>query len=205
MNWGERAMVRPKGTGGKAKVLSPAEIKRIEKTQRGEKHELRNLTLMHLGLGSGMRISEMLGLRIRDVSFRGDVLDEVVLEKHSTKSLKSRTVFLADNAIRWLRKWLEKRDAWDEDDWLFPAVRDDMKPLSLQTATWVFTKMFADAGIKGAKTHSLRRTHANTLRRNAVDLKIIQEQLGHSTLAVTEAYLQVDPVEAKRAIKSLRF
>jgi len=45
------------------------------------------------------------------------------------------------------------------------------------------------AGIEGATSHSLRRWHANTLRRQGVDLVVIQGQLGHSLLATTAVYM----------------
>ena len=64
---------------------------------------------------------------------------------------------------------------------------------------------FDNISSANASSHSLRRTHANTLRRTGVDLKVIQEQLGHSSLAVTERYFEVDPIEQQRAIEQLRF
>ena len=67
-------------------------------------------------------------------------------------------------------------------------------------AIMTLKRMFAVAGVEHASSHSPRRMHANTLRRNGVDLKVIQEQLGHSSLAVTERYFDVDPLEQQRAI-----
>lgn len=66
-------------------------------------------------------------------------------------------------------------------------------------------KMFLDAGVANASSHSLRRTHANTLRRNGADLMIIKEQLGHSSLAITRRYLIADPVEVQNAVDQLKF
>lgn len=72
-------------------------------------------------------------------------------------------------------------------------------------AIMILKKMFLAAGVENTSSHSLRRTHANTLRRNGVDLKVIQEQLGHSSLAVTERYFTIDPLETQRAVEQLRF
>jgi len=74
--------------------------------------------------------------------------------------------------------------------------------------TWaiqLLDKMFKDAGVANASSHSLRRTHANTLRRNGVDLMIIKEQLGHSSLATTQRYFKADPAEVQKAVDGLRF
>ena len=69
----------------------------------------------------------------------------------------------------------------------------------------LLTRLFTQAGIPNASSHSLRRTHANALRRQGVDLKVIQEQLGHSSLSTTERYFVVDPLEKQRAVDLVRF
>ena len=69
----------------------------------------------------------------------------------------------------------------------------------------ILARMFEQAAVDGASSHSMRRTHANNLRRSGADLKIIQEQLGHSSLAITERYFDVDPLEKRAALAKLRF
>jgi len=196
---------RPIGSGGQAKELSDDEIKRIDKCLTGTFFEHRNRALFYLGLRSGMRISELCGLTVGDVrDSLGEVLEEVVLEKHSTKSKKSRTVYLSSQAQKTLQLYFEKPPKNRLETFpLFPNRRG--KSLTANAAVTVLKKMFDQAGIKHASSHSRRRTHANALRRRGVDLKIIQEQLGHSSLATTERYFQVDPLEAKLAVKGLKF
>lgn len=198
-------MGRPKGTGGKAKELSSDEIRRVDKCLVGAPNEKRNRALFFLGLGSGMRIGEMCALRIKDIVHDGHVLRQVVLEKHSTKSRRSRTVHLGRQAVTHLRAYLEERDTTDIEAPLFPARSKPGTPLSANSGIYVITTAFQRAGIRHASSHSLRRTHANMLRRNGADLKIIQEQLGHSSLATTERYFVVDPLEKARAIDKLWF
>ena len=195
---------RPKGTGGRAKALSRNEINRISKVLTDTRHELRDRALIFLGLGSGMRISEMVGLKVQDVAPRGSVLPTVVLEKHSTKAKKSREVSLSSQARKHLEEYLAPYQGRPYgSEWLFPGRLG--RPLSPNSAVHIITRIFELAGITGASSHSLRRTHATELRRAGVDLKIIQEQLGHSSLSVTEAYLEVDPFEKQAAIEKLRF
>lgn len=197
---------RPKGTGGKAKELSKEEIKRIDKCLGGTLHEQRNRVLFYLGLGSGMRISELCALSIGDVAPHGKVVTQVVLEKHSTKSGKSRTVHISKQAQRLLEDYLQNRDDRDSQTApLFPSGKKPEAHLTANSAVSVLGRMFESAGISGASSHSLRRTHANVLRREGADLSIIQQQLGHSSLATTERYFDVDPIEVERAVGQLRF
>ncbi len=74
--------------------------------------------------------------------------------------------------------------------------------------TWavqLVDKMLKDGGIANASSHSMRRTHANTLRCNGADLMVIKEQLGHSSLSVTQRYFETDPLEVQAAVDRLRF
>ena len=202
---------RPLGSGGQAKELTKEEIKRINLCLTGTSHEHRNRALFFLGLGSGMRIAEMCQLRISDVS-RFDLKKEkielyssLVLERHSTKSKKSRMVYLSKQACQAVKDYLEFRQAKDESSPLFPSQMNRKEALKANTAILTLSKMFKTAGVRHASSHSLRRSHANALRRRGVDLKIIQEQLGHSSLATTERYFKVDPVETKKAVENLKF
>jgi len=197
---------RPRGTGGKAEELTSEQIRRIDKCLTGTRHELRNRALFYLGLGSGMRISEIIGLEAGDVFANGKAFDRIVLEKHSTKSKRSRTVAVSKQAVKHVQEYLDHLPVRPgPTDPLFPSQTRPRRPMTDTNAITTLKRMFQSAGVEHASSHSLRRTHANTLRRNGVDLKVIQEQLGHSSLAVTERYFSVDPLEAQRAVEQLRF
>jgi len=178
--------------------------------------------IFYLGLGSGMRISEIIGLEVGDVADRHRVRGRIVLEhpaprlrgararhkspKHSTKSGRSRTVAVSKQAVKHLQDYLDSRGpSLAPTEPLFPSQTRPRRPMTSTNAIMILKRMFQVAGVENASSHSLRRTHANTLRRNGVDLKVIQEQLGHSSLAITERYFQVDPLEAQRAVEQLRF
>ena len=195
---------RPKGTGGQAEELSSEAIKRIDKCLTDTRHEHRNRALLFFGLGTGMRIDEIIGLKIKDAAPHGRLLSRIVLEKHRTKSGRSRTVDVSDQALRYLKLYLEKRKSpADPDDPLFPTRPH--RHMNTTYAVQLLSKMFTAAAVANASSHSLRRTHANTLRREGVDLMIIKDQLGHSSLATTQRYLGVDPIEARRAVARLKF
>ena len=203
-------MARPKGSGGQAREFLKEEIKRIDRCLTETLHENRNRALLWLGLGSGMRIVEMTALLIRDVAPHKKVQDFIRLEKHSTKSGKSRTVHISRQTKQCLENYLKQRypigiENSDLDDPLFLSQARRKEPLHPRSAIRMFSQMCQVAGISGASTHSMRRTHANALRRRGIDLKIIQEQLGHASLATTERYFFVDPLEKAKAIADLRF
>jgi len=197
---------RPRGTGGRAEELTPDQIRRIDKCLTGTRHEKRNRALFYLGLGTGMRIGELVGLRVKDVAPKRRVRSRIVLEKHSTKSKRSRTVAISKQAVKHLQEYLDRRGPGpDTSEPLFPSQRRPNRSMTDTNAILALKRMFQVAGVENASSHSLRRTHANALRRQGVDMKVIQDQLGHSSLAVTERYFEVDPLEHQRAIEQLRF
>jgi integrase/recombinase XerD len=197
---------RPKGSGGKAEELSAEQVRRIDKCITGTRHELRNRALLYFGLGTGMRIDEIVGLRFGDIAPNGRVLSRVVLEKHSTKSKRSRTVSVSKQALQHLREYLQERKPKPgAEDPLFAGAKNSHRPMNTTYAVQLLGRMLRDAGVANASSHSLRRTHANALRRGGADLMVIKEQLGHSSLATTQRYFGVDPIEAQRAVDRLRF
>ncbi len=198
---------RPKGTGGKAQELTTDEIGRIEKCMVASKHQTRNLALLHLGLGSGMRISEIVNLDIQDIAPSGRVGNHVVLEKHSTKSKRSRTVAISRQAVRIVQDYLHRGfpPPARHRGPLFPSQKDPKKPMFTTNAIMILKRMFAAVGVSNASSHSLRRTHANTLRRQGADLMLIKEQLGHASIETTSRYFAVDPIELHCAVDLLRF
>jgi len=199
---------RPKGTGGQATMLAQNEIQRVNRWLASTRYEHRNRAIFFLGLGSGMRISEIVGLLIKDVMPYDEILDAIVLEKHRTKSKHSRTVFITEQARHFLQIYLDKRrqsEMLNVNSPLFPSQKNPRQPLSANAATHLLRKILAEAGVANASSHSMRRTHGNTLRRNGADLKLIQEQLGHASIQTTAIYFSVTPEERKNAIKNMKF
>jgi integrase/recombinase XerD len=198
-------MPRPKGTGGAAKELTPKEIKRIDLWMANGRHALRNRTMFFVALGTGMRIGEVVGLRVADVRPHDEVLEEIVLEKHSSKTKKSRTVALNDQAREHLKTWLDSREDLDGDAPLFPSQKHPRRQMKPNYASQMLSKIFADAGVPNASSHSLRRTHINAMDKNGERIKVIQEQVGHANLSTTQRYLEVTPDERRRAVQKLKF
>jgi len=117
---------------------------------------------------------------------------------------KSRTVFLTKQSVEHLRRYLDSRGGISATDPLFPTQKRNA-PMLPNVAAQIIGRIFRLAGVENASSHSMRRSHANALRRNGADIKIIKEQLGHSSLAITDRYFEVDPMEARKAIAGLRF
>ena len=211
-------MPRPTGSGGKAKALSREEVQRVDRCLSGTTTEHRDRLLLYLGLGSGMRIGGLTQITVGQVAPFGQVVDQITLSKQATKEGRSRVVYLSPQAIQQIKAYLaylpttgrvsrliEREGALPLTLPLFWSTKRPFKALSPNAGVKILARMFEQAAVHGASSHSMRRTHANNLRRSGADLKIIQEQLGHSSLAITERYFDVDPLEKRAALAKLRF
>jgi len=166
--------------------------------------------LFYLALFSGMRRSELLALRWADVDLllsqihvtRGlQQLKDNSLVFTQPKSEKSRrTIALPPSATLLLKDYRDrialekavKGKMLNEDDLLF--TRDNSKPIRPNTLTYAWKILVATSGLKKIRLHDARHSHASLLLAQGVHPKIVQERLGHATIAMTlDTYSHVAP------------
>jgi integrase len=174
--------------------------------------------LFYLALFTGMRRSEMLALRWADIDLllgqihvtRGlQQLKDNTLVFTQPKSEKSRrTIALPPSATLLLkdyrdRKALEKAvkgKMLNDDDLLF--TRDNGKPVRPNTLSYAWKFLVAKSGLKTIRLHDARHSHASLLLTQGVHPKIVQERLGHATIAMTlDTYSHVAPGLQEKAAK----
>jgi integrase/recombinase XerD len=146
---------------------------------------IRNRALITVMYGAGLRISEALALKVSDVNAaRGTVR---VLHG---KGDKARTVGLDDGSMAIVARWMDKRGELGRSKGpLFCTL--DGHAVSDRYVRDMLKRLAAKAGIdKRVHPHGLRHTHAAELVSEGVPVNVIQQQLGHASLAVTDRYLR---------------
>lgn len=193
-------MGRPTGTGtGPARPLTAEEVQRLIAAAWESRDGRRNAAIVRLALGGGLRIGEVLGLRLGDVSLSDG---SVLVEARRAKSRKSRRVLLAPLARQALERWCQSLPpGLALTAPLFPSRTGG----HLTRGSRLIDELMAVAGITGASSHSLRRTHAHGLRDQEADLLTIQAQLGHANLVVTQRYLEQAPRYQRRDVDRLPY
>ena len=181
------------------KVLSEDEVDQLldaaRHSGRNTSDQLRNTCLMELLYATGMRVSELVSLRVS--AARGDPRLLLIMGKGG----KERLVPLSDPAREALAAWLVQRDNTDE------AAQAKGKPASIflfpsrgsagyltRHRFYLLIKEFAlTAGVDPSKVtpHTLRHAFATHLLANGADLRAIQTMLGHADVATTEIYTHV--------------
>jgi len=200
---------RPKDSGcGKSASLTKEDIELVIKSLAKTTHEIRNKTIIYLGLGSAMRVSEICNLSISSIlDEKGKIKDEIILSKHTTKNGKSRNVFLSNQSKRQLCEYIkflkDERKALNPTDPLFPSQKGGF--FNTNAFTQLVNRIFKSANINNAKSHSLRVSCINRLRENCVDLYTIMQQTGHAHLSTLQIYFRENPANQKKAMENLKF
>ncbi|WP_419787692.1 tyrosine recombinase XerC [Pseudodesulfovibrio sp.] len=149
---------------------------------------LRDIALAEVLYGSGLRISEALGLDLNDVD--SDVIRVV------GKGSKERIVPLSDMAVQRLRRYMEQRHALLGDDYseqaLFLGSRTGTR-LNRRQANRIVERLAKLAGLPtDVHPHMLRHSFATHLLEAGADLRSVQELLGHERLTTTQRYTHLD-------------
>ncbi len=141
-------------------------------------------TILMTMYASGLRLAEATHLKPADIDS-----DKMVIHVRQGKGAKDRDVMLSERLLEDLRKyWREYRPK----EWLFPGRHDG--PISHRKVQRACRDAAAKAGIRKHVTpHTLRHSFAAQLLRNGVNLRYIQELLGHASIQTTMIYLRMVP------------
>jgi site-specific recombinase XerD len=159
----------------------------------------RDHALLALMIQTGVRVSELTGLRIADVHLGAGAHITIL-----GKGRKRRSTTLTDEIVTVLRAWRAERHG-DADEPLFPTRQE--RHLSRYTIGVLITKHAATAAgncssltTKNVTPHTLRHTNAMLLRAKGVDIATIALWLGHESTQTTHIYEHADPKLKEQAI-----
>ena len=159
-------------------VLSKKQVHELIETIGNKKHRL----LISLAYGSGLRVSEVLSLRVQDLDFARDVI-----HLKSGKGAKDRITLLPDKLKGELEAFLFGKNG---RDYVFDSQRGGA--LCARSAQKIFAEALAKAGIvTAASFHSLRHSFATHLLENGTDIRYVQTLLGHRDIKTTQLYTHV--------------
>ena len=182
------ALPRPRFERPLPRILDEDEIGRIfeaaeDRAASGEVTAVRNLALLELLYGSGLRASELVSLP------RGAIRAGQPFLIVRGKGSKERLVPISTRADVAVRKWLELAPGGVL--WLFPSGKSHISRVRLFQ---IVRTMAADAGIAPDRVspHVLRHAFATHLLSGGADLRVLQSLLGHADIATTQIYTHVD-------------
>ena len=161
----------------------------------------RDLAIITLFLNCGMRLSELVTINIKDINFSDNKLSVI------GKGNKERIIYLNKACINAINDYLRVRPRegvkYDSKDALFLSERRER--ISNRTVQYIVEKELRAAGLDTTKysVHKLRHTAATLMYQYGnVDIRALQELLGHESIATTEIYTHVANSQVKNAVES---
>ncbi|HHI00986.1 MAG TPA: recombinase XerC [Thermococcus litoralis] len=185
----------PKVPRSLPKSLTKEDVKKLIKAVPPTRKRDRLIIL--LLYGTGLRVSEVCNLKIEDIDFKRGIL--IV---KGGKGAKDRVVPIPDFLLKEIEDYLKTRE--DGSEYLFVEVRREKKDRISPKTVWYLLKKYGEkAGIR-VTPHMLRHSFATHMLEKGVDIRVIQEILGHSNLSTTQIYTKVTVEHLKRAQEKAR-
>lgn len=146
----------------------------------------RDRAMIMVLLRTGMRIGELLNTKMIDVHLRERKIEIYEGEKNRL----GRVVYLSDDAVIALRKWLKERNPWEE---YLIYTRMSIDTMSYSTARTIFQRYIVKAGLtdKGYSLHTLRHKFATEFLNAGMRLECLQVLLGHRSIEETRRYARL--------------
>jgi site-specific recombinase XerD len=174
-----------KGQKYPAEVLTPAEVQAlIDRCSRRAPTGIRNRALLYLLFRSGLRVSEIIALKVSDVNLQAHTARLL-----DTKTGEPQTRGYHPSAGDALMRWIDTRKSLGiRNGTLFCTLKGG--PISAQYVRNLLHRLAEKAGLdKRVHPHGLRHSFAFELEQAATPVTIISKLLGHSSVAVTARYL----------------
>lgn len=166
-----------------------------------ERNSERDYAIITLFLNCGMRLSELVGINFKDINFNDQKLNVI------GKGNKERTIYLNNACMDAINKYIAVRPhdnvQHDSKDALFLSERRER--ISNRTVQYIVKKELKNAGLDTNKysVHKLRHTAATLMYKYGnVDIRALQELLGHESISTTEIYTHVDNTQIRNAVES---
>ena len=188
------------------KYLSFDDSKKLLETVQNEdnRNSLRDTAIITLFLNCGIRLSELVGINIKDIDFNECKLNVI------GKGNKERTIYLNKPCMKAIndylvvrpKKELIKNDKKHSQDALFLSERRER--IGNRTVQHIVTKELSLAGLDTKKysVHKLRHTAATLMYQyGQVDIRALQELLGHKSISTTEIYTHVNSDQVRDAVE----
>ncbi len=194
-----------------ARVLTERELRKVLNYCSNQPHATRNRAMLLCTHMAGMRVGEVAALRICDVlGADGAVMDEIALAASQTKGKNSRTVLVPKKLQEELTEYLQERfglkdllavTLTDTQRALFPTQKNPKRGFTANTLCQLFHKIYKDARMTGATSHSGRRTFITKLADKGVGVRVLMALAGHKSIATTQRYIELNPTVMKAAVE----
>ena len=193
------AIFIPKIKKSLPKILTEDEVLSILDIELTDNFSYRNKAMLELMYATGLRVSELINLKLQDVDLNQDIV------RTMGKGSKERIIPIGDFAKEYLEKYIyEYRGTMlkkTNNEYIF--LNNHGNKMTRQGFFKIIKKIAKEKGIdKELSPHTLRHSFASHLLKYGADLRTIQELLGHSDISTTQIYTHITNEELKNTYEN---
>ena len=187
----------------KANLIEINPAQNLETPKLDKRNYQRDYAIITLFLNCGLRLSELVNINISDIDFSESKMNVI------GKGNKERTIYLNNACLKAISEYLQvrpkegiKTDKFNSKNALFLSERRER--ISRRTIQYIVNKELKAAGLDSNKysTHKLRHTAATLMYQYGnVDIRALQELLGHESISTTEIYTHVNNDQVRNAVE----
>lgn len=184
-------------------MLTDVELKRVLAVIAQGKHPARNRVLVLLSHYAGLRVGEIATLTWGDLlEPRGEIARQFRLKAQHTKTNEARTVHVSGKLAR---EFVAYKSCFKQEPKRSAPLIASQKggPFSANSLCQLLGRIYANAGLVGASSHSGRRWFITRLAHSGVSPKVIMTLAGHRSLATTQRYIDVNDELLTNAVDRL--
>lgn len=176
-------------------LRTPEEIAKFRKSllEVGKENAERNSFLFTLGINTGLRISDILQLKVKDIL--GKSFADIV-EQKTEKVRRVTLTEIAGDIVAYC-------EGMETNDYLFPSRKGD-KPISTTQAYRILTQAAEWIGWEHIGTHTMRKTFGYHYYKRTHDVITLMEIFGHSAPSITKKYIGITYEEQAESLKGFR-
>ena len=176
----------PKSSKSLPKALDADLIQKLLNFKPKTELETRDKAIAELFYSSGLRLSELQGIDIGDISIKERTCRVV------GKGNKTRDLPVGRQAVKSLRDWILIREKYSTESDLAIFINKQGKRLSNRSIQARLKKLSTERGLPAVHPHMLRHSFASHILESSGDLRAVQEMLGHADIGTTEIYTKLD-------------
>lgn len=173
-------------------VRDPDQIAEMKKYLQSKSE--RDYMLFITGINSGLRISDILPLRVRDAK-------KTYFDLREKKTRKQKRINMTPGLKRELKRYI---DGKDDDEYLFKSREGLNKPISRSMAYKILREAAEYVGLDGVGTHTLRKTFGYHLYKQNKDVALLMEIFNHSDENITLRYIGINQDSMDKALNEFK-
>ena len=183
-----------------ARTLTDKQLKQVLAHCSTRKHAARDRAIVLVSFLAGLRAKEIAALTVANVlDDEGKVRAEFILSPQQTKGRKARRVFVNARLQRELAAYLKVVKLRAICPALFQSQKGDA--FSANTMCQLLLRIYDEAGIADATSHSGRRTFITNLAAKGIGVRVLAELAAHSSIATTQRYIDVNDEQLRSAVE----